>query len=472
MISSKDNSLEYSGIKGSKNISWNLPVSELIKESILAKQGELTASGAFACSTGEFTARSPKDNYIVADSQTEKTVWWAEVNQKLSPLSFERIYQKVTSYLSNQDLYVKDLSACADKNYKLNIRLVTEYAWQGIFAHNLFLRPQAEELVNFKEEWLILSAPGFVADPKADGLRSKNFTVINFSKKIILIGGTAYPGEIKKAVFTVLNFILPQERNVLPMQCSANVGKNGDTAIFFGLSGTGKTTLSADPARRLIGDDEHGWDANSIFNLEGGNSNTRATYPIDFIKNAVEPALGKPPENIFFLTTDAFGVLPPVSKLNARQAMYHFISGYSSKITGTKTGDTEPQITFSACFGELALPLHPVRYASMLGEKLKSASINVWLINTGWTGGSYGKGERIKLAYTRAMITAILNGELAHVAFQKHKVFELELPLSCPGVPAALLNPENTWTDKNEYLVKAENLADEFARNFRQYKEH
>lgn len=517
MIHSKDNSLEYLGIKSSKIICWNLPVPELIKDSILAKQGCLTTSGALVCSTGQFTGRSPKDKYIVVDGQTEKTICWGEVNHKLSIPSFERLYLKVTAYLSNQNLYVKDVFACAAINYKLNIRLVTEYAWQGLFAHNLFLRPQVQELTNFKEEWLILSAPGFVADPKEDDIRSENFTIINFSKKIILIGGTAYTGEIKKAVFTVLNYILPQEKNVLPMHCSANIGKRGDTAIFFGLSGTGKTTLSADPARRLIGDDEHGWDANSVFNLEGGcyakcvnlsqekepqifnaikfgtllenvslypdsrevnyadtskTENTRAAYPIDFMENTAEPSLGKPPENIFFLTADAFGVLPPISKLNVRQAMYHFISGYTSKVAGTEIGITEPQITFSACFGKPFLPLHPVRYASMLGEKLKSASITVWLINTGWTGGSYGKGERIKLVYTRAMITAVLNGKLDHIVFQKHEIFELKMPLSCPGVPTELLNPENTWADKTEYLLKAKNLADEFVKNFRQYKEH
>ncbi|QNK61018.1 phosphoenolpyruvate carboxykinase (ATP) [Pedobacter sp. PAMC26386] len=510
-------SLEYTGIKNSKPIHWNLSVSELIKDAVLAKQGVLTKSGALACNTGQFTGRSPKDKYIVVDSLTERTIWWGEVNHKLSITSFDRLYLKITAYLSNQDLYVKDVSACAAEKYKMNIRLVTEYAWQGIFAHNLFLRPEAEELVNFKEDWLILSAPGFTADIKEDGPSSENFTIINFTKKIILIGGTAYTGEIKKAVFTVLNYSLPQEKNVLPMHCSANIGERGDTAIFFGLSGTGKTTLSADPARKLIGDDEHGWDANSVFNLEGGcyakcvnlsqekepqifnaiksgtllenisfypdsievdytntakTENTRAAYPIDFMENTVKPSLGKPPENIFFLTADAFGVLPPISKLNIHQAMYHFISGYTSKVAGTEIGITEPQITFSACFGKPFLPLNPIRYASMLGERLKSTSINVWLINTGWTGGSYGTGDRIQLKYTRAMITAALNGELDKVTFQKHRIFELDMPISCPGVPAALLDPESTWTDKMEYRIKAENLAYKFQENFTEYRRH
>lgn len=517
MINREKHSLAYLGINSNRSVHWNISTFDLISNSILDHQCELTSSGALACNTGKFTGRSPKDKYIVADDLTENNIWWGEVNHKLSTESFERLYQKVTLYLSNRDVYVRDVFACAAKDYRLKIRVVTEYAWQSLFAYNLFLRPNTQELLKFAEDWVILSAPGFIGDPKEDGIRSENFTVINFKKKVILIGGTAYTGEIKKAVFTVLNYILPQERNVLPMHCSANVGERGDTAIFFGLSGTGKTTLSADPARKLIGDDEHGWDANSVFNLEGGcyakcvnlshekepqifnaikfgallenvcfypkrqvvnyadtsiTENTRAAYPIDFMDNIVESSVGKPPENIFLLTADAFGVLPPISKLNLRQAMYHFISGYTSKVAVTEIGVKEPQITFSACFGKPFLPLHPVRYASMLGEKLKSASIKVWLINTGWTGGSYGTGERIKLEYTRAMVTAALNGHLDRVEFQKHKLFEVEMPVNCPGVPAELLNPENTWADKNEYEITAKNLAEEFAKNFKKYKEY
>ncbi|WP_197286213.1 phosphoenolpyruvate carboxykinase (ATP) [Pedobacter sp. PACM 27299] len=509
-------SLTYLGINGDRSGYWNISTFDLIINSIRDHQCELTSAGALACNTGKFTGRSPKDKYIVAEELTENNIWWGEVNHKLSEQSYECLYKKVTLYLSSRDVYVRDVFACAAKDYRLKIRVVTEHAWQSLFAYNLFLRPNTYELSEFSEDWVILSAPGFKANPKENDIRSENFTVINFKKKVILIGGTAYTGEIKKAVFTVLNYILPQERNVLPMHCSANVGERGDTAIFFGLSGTGKTTLSADPDRKLIGDDEHGWDANSVFNLEGGcyakcvdlspekepqifnaikfgtllenvcfypnhqvvnytdtsiTENTRAAYPIDSIENIVEPSVGKPPENIFFLTADAFGVLPPISKLNVRQAMYHFISGYTSKVAGTEVGIKEPQITFSACFGKPFLPLHPVRYASMLGEKLKSTAIKVWLINTGWTGGSYGIGERIKLEYTRAMVTAVLNGQLEHVEFKTHQLFDLAIPMSCPGVPSNLLSPENTWADKNEYQIAAKILADEFAKNFKKYKE-
>ncbi|WP_316839351.1 phosphoenolpyruvate carboxykinase (ATP) [Pedobacter gandavensis] len=516
MITREKRSLTYLGINGDRSVYWNTPTFDLVINSIRDHQCELTSTGALACNTGKFTGRSPKDKYIVAEELTENNIWWGEVNHKLSEQSYERLYKKVTLYLSNRDVYIRDVFACAAKDYRLKIRLVTEYAWQSLFAYHLFLRPNIYELSEFSEDWVILSAPGFMADPKEDDIHSENFTVINFKKKVILIGGTAYTGEIKKAVFTVLNYILPQERNVLPMHCSANIGERGDTAIFFGLSGTGKTTLSADPDRKLIGDDEHGWDANSVFNLEGGcyakcvdlspekepqifnaikfgtllenvcfypnqqvvnyadtsiTENTRAAYPIDSIAHIVEPSVGKPPENIFLLTEDAFGVLPPISKLNVRQAMYHFISGYTSKVAGTEIGIKEPQITFSACFGKPFLPLHPLRYASMLGEKLKSSNIKVWLINTGWTGGSYGIGERIKLEYTRAMVTAVLNGQLEHVEFKKHNLFELEIPLSCPGVPTNLLSPENTWADKNEYEIAAKILADKFAKNFKKYKE-
>lgn len=517
MVNGEKYSLAYLGINNNTAVHRNTSPFDLIRNAIADHQCELSSSGALACSTGRFTGRSPKDKYIVADDLTENNIWWGDINHKLSTASFERLYHKVTLYLSNRDVYVRDVFACAAKDYRLKIRIVTEYAWQSLFAYNLFLRPNTQELSKFAEDWVILSAPGFIGDPKEDNIRSENFTIINFKKKVILIGGTAYTGEIKKAVFTVLNYILPQERNVLPMHCCANIGERGDTAIFFGLSGTGKTTLSADPARKLIGDDEHGWDAYSVFNLEGGcyakcvnldseeepqifnaikfgalsenvcfypqnqvvnypdtsiTENTRAAYPIDFMENIVEPSIGKPPENIFLLTADAFGVLPPISKLNVRQAMYHFISGYTSKVAGTEIGIKEPQITFSACFGKPFLPLHPIRYASMLGEKLKSAAIKVWLINTGWTGGSYGTGERIKLEYTRAMVTAALNGQLDGIDFQKYKLFDLEIPVSCPGVPTVLLNPENTWADKNEYELTAKNLIEEFTKNFKKYKEY
>jgi phosphoenolpyruvate carboxykinase (ATP) len=378
----------------------------------------------------------------------------------------------------------------------------------------MFLRPTDAEIENFDAEWTILNAPGFMADAEVDGTRQHNFAILSFTKKIILIGGTAYTGEIKKGIFSALNYILPHEKNVLAMHCSANVGKEGDTAIFFGLSGTGKTTLSADPNRFLIGDDEHGWDGDTVFNFEGGcyakcidlsakkepeiyaaikpgallenisfidntnqpnyeddsiTQNTRVSYPIYHIDNIAKPSLGRNPRNIFFLTADAFGVLPPVSKLTRGQAMYHFISGYTAKVAGTEAGVTEPQTTFSACFGAPFMPLHPTKYAEMLGEKMDESGANVWLINTGWSGGEYGTGDRISLKYTRAMITSILNGELDNADFITHKVFGLNMPTSCPNVPSEILSPKNTWADKNAYDSKANELANTFNKNFAQF---
>jgi phosphoenolpyruvate carboxykinase (ATP) len=393
--------------------------------------------------------------------------------------------------------------------------VVNEYPWSNLFASNLFLRPTTEEIKTFKHDWVIINAPGFMADPKIDGTRQHNFAIINFTKKTILIGGTGYTGEIKKSIFAVLNYILPHEKKVLSMHCSANIGKDGDTAIFFGLSGTGKTTLSADPNRKLIGDDEHGWADNSVFNFEGGcyakcvdltaekepqifnaikfgslleninyfegtttvnyadisrTENTRVSYPATYIDNAVTPAVGDAPKNIFFLTCDAFGVLPPISKLNSAQAMYHFISGYTAKVAGTEMGITEPTTTFSACFGKAFLPLHPTKYAELLGEKLKAhPEVNVWLLNTGWVGGSYGIGSRIKLSYTRALITAALNGELDNVEYGTTPFFGLKFPKSCPGVPSEILEPKNAWQDKEAFTNTAQNLAGQFIKNFEQY---
>ncbi|MEO6305562.1 MAG: phosphoenolpyruvate carboxykinase (ATP), partial [Bacteroidia bacterium] len=436
--------LEKLGLQGVKNAFWNLNIPSLVEETLLLGQGVLTDTGALVCDTGEFTGRSPKDKFVVKDETTKKTVWWGDVNNEISIDTFRRINERMNAYLIGRDVYIKDVYACASPKYRLNARIICEYPWQNLFAHNLFLRPTQKELENFEPEWTILCVPGFKADPKVDFTRAHNFTIINFTLKTILIGGSAYTGEIKKGIFTVLNYLLPIKHKALSMHCSANIGKEGDTAIFFGLSGTGKTTLSADPNRKLIGDDEHGWDDDSVFNFEGGcyakcvnlskekepqifsaikfgtllenvefhkytgtvdydnvkrTENTRAAYPIHFIDNSVEPSIGKTPKNIFFLTADAFGVLPPISKLTVGQAMYHFISGYTAKVAGTEAGITEPQTTFSACFGKPFLPLHPTQYAELLGEKLKDTSIHVWLINTGWTGGSYGTGERIKLNY-------------------------------------------------------------------------
>ena len=493
---------------------WNLTPAELVEEAITRGEGTLVDSGALAADTGEFTGRSPKDRFVVCDEITENSVWWGDVNIKFDPAKFDLLYNRVCAYLSNKEVFVRDSYACADPSYRMNIRVVTEQAYHNIFANNLFLRPTKEEILSFDPEWTIINAPGFKADPKIDGTRQHNFAILNFSKKIILIGGTGYTGEIKKGIFGVLNYVLPHDKNVLSMHCSANIGKDGDTAIFFGLSGTGKTTLSADPNRGLIGDDEHGWADNSVFNLEGGcyakcvdltkekepeiwdaikfgallenivcydgtstvdftniskTENTRVAYPINHIKNAVEPSIAGTPKNIFFLTCDAYGVLPPISKLNAGQAMYHFISGYTAKVAGTEAGVTEPQTTFSACFGKVFLPLHPTKYAEMLGKKMTENKVNVWLVNTGWSGGSYGVGSRMKLGYTRAMITAALNGQLDNVQFDTHPVFGLQMPTTCPDVPTEILNPRNTWADKNSYDTKANDLANKFVKNFEQY---
>jgi phosphoenolpyruvate carboxykinase (ATP) len=508
-------SLADIGLKNVAIAHWNLTPAELVEETILQGQGELTDSGALAIDTGEFTGRSPKDKFTIFDSETENTVWWGDVNIKFDEDKFDQMFTRMAAYVTNREVYVRDCYACADPRYRMNIRVITEFPWQNLFANNLFLRPTKEEIKTLTPDWVIINVPGFLADPEIDGTRQHNFAMINFSKKMILIGGTGYTGEIKKGIFTVLNYVLPQHKGVLSMHCSANIGKDGDTALFFGLSGTGKTTLSADPNRGLIGDDEHGWSDDSVFNFEGGcyakcvnlskekepqifnairfgsllentefypgttntdydnitkTENTRVAYPINFIDNAVEPSVATPPKNIFFLTCDAFGVLPPISRLSNEQAMYHFISGYTAKVAGTEMGVTEPTTTFSACFGKVFLPLHPAKYAELLGKKLKAnPDIKVWLINTGWTSGSYGVGSRIKLSYTRAMITAALNGELDKVKFEELPIFRLQIPTSCSGVPAELLNPRLTWADKSAYDSKATDLASRFIKNFAQY---
>lgn len=502
------------GLKHVEAAYWNLFPAELIEHTIIRGEGVLADTGALAIDTGEFTGRSPKDKFVVYDDTTKDSVWWGDVNNRYDADKFDSLYHRMTAYLSGKEIYVRDAYACADPSYRINIRVVNEYPWSNLFAYNLFLRPEPKELKTFKHEWLILNAPGFMADPNIDGTRQHNFAIINFTKKIILIGGTGYTGEIKKSIFTVLNYILPHNKKVLSMHCSANIGKDGDTAVFFGLSGTGKTTLSADPNRKLIGDDEHGWSDNAVFNFEGGcyakcvnltaekepqifnaikfgslleninfydesntvnfddiakTENTRVSYPANFIDNAVSPAVGDIPKNIFFLTCDAFGVLPPISKLTGAQAMYHFISGYTAKVAGTEMGITEPTLTFSACFGKAFLPLHPAKYAELLGEKLKKHKVNVWLVNTGWVGGKYGVGNRIKLSYTRALITAALNGELDKVEFGTIPFFNLAFPKAVNGVPTELLNPQDSWKDKQDYLQTAQNLANSFVKNFEQY---
>jgi len=504
------------GIANAQKVYWNLSPESLAQEAIKRGQGLLTNSGALAINTGKFTGRSPKDRFIVLDEQTADSVDWGPINKAFDPDRFDGLYDKLTAYFSGKEIFVRDAYACADDQYRLNIRLVSEYPWSNQFAYNMFLRPTEEELKRFTPDWSILCAPGFQADPKVDGTRQENFAIINFSKKCIIIGGTGYTGEIKKGIFSVLNYILPKEHNVLSMHCSANVGKEGDVAIFFGLSGTGKTTLSADPDRKLIGDDEHGWSENGIFNFEGGcyaktidlspekepqiykaikhrailenigfyegtqtpdfsdssiTQNTRVSYPIDHIDNAVCPSSGGHPKNIFFLTADAFGILPPISKLTPAQAMYYFISGYTAKVAGTEEGVVDPEATFSACFGAPFLPLHATYYAEMLGQKMQQHQTNVWLVNTGWTGGAFGVGKRINLKYTRAMISAALQGALDEVDYVTHEVFGLAMPVSCPGVPSEVLNPRRTWADKAAYDENANELAAAFVKNFQKFQD-
>lgn len=508
-------SLEQYGIKNAKT-HYQLSSKQLHAETLSKNQGTEASSGALAVNTGEFTGRSPKDRFIVKDDVTRDLVWWGNINIPFPTDMFDALYTKVADYLSEKELYVRDSYACADKDYKLNIRVINEYPWSNMFAHNMFLRPTEAELENFTPEWTILNAPGFMADPEVDGTRQHNFAILNFTKKIALIGGTGYTGEIKKGIFSALNFILPVYKNTMPMHCSANVGDNGETAIFFGLSGTGKTTLSADPNRRLIGDDEHGWTAeNTVFNFEGGcyakvinlseenepdiyhaikpgailenvvmnengvvdfedtsiTQNTRVSYPIYHIDNIQEPSIGENPKNIFFLTADAFGVLPPISKLTPGQAAYHFISGYTAKVAGTEEGINEPTPNFSACFGAPFMPLHPTKYAEMLSAKMKAAGVNVWLVNTGWTGGPYGVGSRMKLKYTRAMITAALENKLNDVAYEKHPIFGLNVPQSCPNVPSEILNPKDTWKNKKAYEIQANELSASFKENFKKFEE-
>ncbi len=498
-----------------ENVHYQLSPEELTQQTVERSQGVLSSTGALVINTGEFTGRSPQDKFIVLDEITEHSVDWGGFNTPIDEKYFFQLQQKLTTYLSNQkEVWVRDAYACADNDYRLNIRVINENAWSNLFCYNMFLRPTEEELEHFEPGWHIIQAPSFMADANVDGTRQHNFSIISFKHKVILIGGSGYTGEMKKGIFSVLNFVLPHDKNVLSMHCSANMGEAGDTAIFFGLSGTGKTTLSADPNRKLIGDDEHGWTADTVFNFEGGcyaktiflteetepeiyrairpgalvenvpfkagtneidfdskaiTPNTRVSYPLHFISNAMEPSVGNTPKNIFFLTCDSYGIFPPVSKLTPGQAMYQFISGYTAKVAGTEAGVSEPQSTFSACFGAPFLPLHPGQYAEMLGKKMREHNVNVWMINTGWSGGSYGVGKRMKLSYTRAMITAALNGELNDVDFEAHPVFGMLMPTSCPNVPTEILNPRNTWADKTAYDATAQNLAQQFIKNFTKY---
>ncbi|MEO8711158.1 MAG: phosphoenolpyruvate carboxykinase (ATP) [Parafilimonas sp.] len=498
------------------NINYQLSAEELTEQTLYRDEGVLNNTGALCILTGKFTGRSPKDRFFVKDDETKDTIDWNSFNIPIEEKYFLLLRDKLIAFLDKQkEIWVRDCYACADTDYRIRIRVINENPSSNLFASNMFIRPNEEDLETFEPEWRIIHAPSFKADPETDGTRQDNFTVVSFTHKTILIGGTAYTGEIKKGIFSILNYVLPKSKNVLSMHCSANIGENNDVAVFFGLSGTGKTTLSANPDRKLIGDDEHGWNTNGVFNFEGGcyakcidlseekepdiyqairpgalvenvtflegthqidfaskkiTENTRVSYPLEFIPNAAHPSIGDHPKNIFFLTCDAYGVLPPISMLTPGQAMYQFLSGYTAKVAGTEEGINEPKATFSTCFGAPFMPLSPALYAEMLGKKITEHNVNVWMVNTGWIGGAYGTGSRIKLKYTRAMIQAALNGSLKKMKYQKHPVFGMMMPCTCPGVPEELLNPRNTWHSKNEYDAKAKILAGLFIKNFKEYE--
>ncbi len=492
----------------------NLSASQLVAVSLAHGESKLAANGALVAYTGSRTGRSPRDKFTVQDDRTRDKVNWGRVNQPFEAAKFDALLERVVAYLADRDVYVQDLFGGADPAYRLPVQIASEYAWHSLFVRQLFLRPSAEELKTHKPEFTVIAAPEFEAVPERDGTRSSTFILVNFTRKIVLIGGTKYAGEMKKCIFGVLNFLLP-EQDVLPMHCSANVGADGVSALFFGLSGTGKTTLSADPERRLIGDDEHGWSAKGIFNFEGGcyakcvdlteekepqiyhairfgsvlenvvldpatcepdyrdtrfTENTRAAYPIDYIDNALIPSIGGHPKNVLFLAADAFGVLPPISRLTPEQAMYHFLSGYTAKLAGTEAGlGSEPVPDFSTCFGGPFMPLPPKVYAQMLGERLRQHNAQCWLVNTGWTGGPYGVGHRMSLPHTRAMVHAVLDGRLAQVEFVTEPSFGFSIPTSCPGVPAEVLNPRSVWKDAAAYDAQAAMLAGKFRENFEKF---
>ena len=506
--------LERHGLSPSKTEHWNLSPVQLYEEALQRGEGRMAHMGGFAAVTVPHTGRSPNDRFIVRDSATEETVDWGSVNVPLSSEHYQALRAEVVAHLNDRELFVRDARAGEDPAAGLNVRVITPNAWHNLFAYNMFLRPSPEELEEMEPGFTVLHAPEVEADPARHGTRSSTFVAVNFSAREVLIGGTNYAGEIKKSIFSVLNYMLP-DLGILPMHCSANVGEEGDVALFFGLSGTGKTTLSADPERGLIGDDEHGWGPDGVFNFEGGcyakvinlsaeaepeiykatqmfgtilenvvlaepsreiafgdgniTENTRASYPIHYIPNAILPGLGGHPEHVIFLTCDAFGVLPPIARLSPDQAMYHFLSGYTAKVAGTERGVTEPKAAFSACFGAPFLPRHPAEYADMLGKKLDEHGSRVWLVNTGWSGGGFGVGSRMKIAHTRAMVRAALLGKLDTVATQEDPVFGLHVPTDVPGVPGNVLTPRSTWADGEAYDAAARKLAGMFRENFQKY---
>jgi len=507
--------LENHGIQNVNAVYWNLSTPLLYEEAIRRREGRMAHLGPLVVRTGQHTGRSPNDKFAVKEPTSEGNIWWGKVNRPLEPARFELLKKRMLAYLQGKDLFVQDCFAGADPQYHLPIRVITETAWHSLFARDMFIQARPEELAVHVPEFSVLNAPNFHADPEVDGTRSEVFIVLNFAQKLVLIGGTQYAGEIKKSIFTVMNYRLPLQ-GVLSMHCSANIGPRGDVAVFFGLSGTGKTTLSADPGRTLIGDDEHGWSERGVFNFEGGcyakvirlssaaepeiyettrrfgtilenvgfdsatgrldldddslTENTRAAYPISHIPNATRDGLGGHPTNIVMLTADAFGVLPPIARLTPAQAMYHFLSGYTAKVAGTEKGVTEPSATFSTCFGAPFMALSPTVYADLLGTKIAQHNVKVWLVNTGWSGGPYGAGQRMKIAYTRAMVNAALSGALDDVATTPDPIFGVGVPAACPDVPTDVLNPRTTWADKAAYDAQARKLAGMFVDNFKAFE--
>lgn len=515
VITRSKHGLEMHGIRNVNEQYWNLTAGALYDEAIRRREGAVVHLGPLVVRTGHHTGRSPNDKFIVQESTSEKNIWWGKVNRPIAPDRFDGLQQRMLSYMQNKEVFVQDLYAGADPRYRLPIRVITESAWHNLFARNMFVRPKFEELGHHVPQFTVIDMPRFHAVPETDGTNSEVFIIVHFGKRLVLIGGTSYAGEIKKSIFTVLNYMLPLQK-VLSMHCSANMGKSGDVAVFFGLSGTGKTTLSADPNRRLIGDDEHGWSDAGVFNFEGGcyakvirlskeaepeifettrrfgtilenvtydahtrrlnlddaslTENTRAAYPLGYIPNHEPSGMGGHPTNIVMLTADAFGVMPPIAKLTPAQAMYHFLSGYTAKVAGTEKGlGKEPQATFSTCFGAPFMALHPTVYAKMLGEKIAQHKVTCWLVNTGWTGGPFGEGHRMKIAHTRAMINAALDGRLAQIPTEADPIFGLHIPQSCPDVPAEVLKPRNTWKNPAAYDEKAKHLAGLFHKNFEQF---
>jgi phosphoenolpyruvate carboxykinase (ATP) len=506
--------LEQHGIKNPKNVHFNLSVPELYEISVKRGEAQIADGGSLVAYTGTHTGRSPKDRFIVKEPTTENFIHWGPVNQPISPEAFDSLYDKVINYFEGKEIFIRDLYACAHPEYRTNVRVINEYAWHNLFVNNLFIRPETSEIPHKDVEFTVISAPGFKADPEVDGTRTETFILLNLEKRIALIGGTEYAGEMKKSVFAAMNYLLP-DKNVFPMHCSANVGKEGDVSLFFGLSGTGKTTLSADPDRALIGDDEHGWYDKGVFNFEGGcyakviklnpetepeiysatlkfgsivenvefdpetrkinfnsskfTENTRSAYQIDSLKGIVPEGVGGIPNTIFMLTYDAFGVLPPISKLTSEQAMYFFLLGYTAKVAGTERGVSEPQATFSSCFGAPFLPRPPKFYGEILKSKMEKHKANVWLLNTGISGGPYGIGQRMPLPTTRALVTAAIDGTLNKSEFTEVPVFGLQVPGGCPGVDANLLQPRLSWSNSEEYDSKANELKTLFEEEYKKY---